>query len=117
MISGAGSQEADGDGFPKLRGAVQLTSMQSGCWGSVVGSGINSRFLPRHERVAEESSLGETLAGEQEWVQGRAWGWGELRTAGPREGCHQSGQYTGLKVQRRDLTPKAPGACDKDSVW
>lgn len=95
-----------------------MTSMHSqAAVEPVVGSGINSRFLPRHERVAEESSLGETLAGEQEWVQGTAWGWGELRTAGPREGCHQSGQYTGLKVQRRDLTLKAPGACGKDSVW
>lgn len=39
-----------------------------------------------------KSSLGETLAGEREWVQGRGRGMGELRGGRRREGHHQRRQ-------------------------
>lgn len=45
---------------------------------------------------------GETLAGERDWVQGRARGMGELRGSRLREGHHQRQQCTSLTEQQRD---------------
>lgn len=99
MISGAGSQGADGDGFPKLRGAVQLTSMHSQAAG---GRWWGQGLIP---------GSSQDMSG---WQRRAAWGRPWLGSRSRYRVEHGGG---GTEDSRADLTLKAPGACDKDSVW